>query len=98
MAIDYGPQKIRSNVVLPGAFRSEMFDRRLKETAGVAGISVEERLRPWQRRASAQAHRLPVEIAGLFVYLASDESAYTTAAEFVCDAGVQAMDASVLAH
>jgi 3alpha(or 20beta)-hydroxysteroid dehydrogenase len=39
----------------------------------------------------------PSEIAGLFVYLASDESAYTTASEFVCDAGVHALDASVLA-
>ena len=40
----------------------------------------------------------PEEITGLFVYLASDESAYTTAGEFVCDAGVQEMDASALAH
>jgi meso-butanediol dehydrogenase/(S,S)-butanediol dehydrogenase/diacetyl reductase len=96
VAIDYGPQKIRSNVVLPGAFRSEMFDRRLVETAAVAGMSVEERLTAMAAPSPLKRIAFPSEIAGLFVYLASDESAYTTASEFVCDAGVSALDASVL--
>jgi len=97
VAIDYGPQKVRSNVVLPGAFRSEMFDQRLVETAGVAGVSVEERLKTMAAPSPLKRVAFPSEIAGLFVYLASDESAYTTAAEFICDAGVHALDASVLA-
>jgi meso-butanediol dehydrogenase / (S,S)-butanediol dehydrogenase / diacetyl reductase len=97
VAMDYGPQKIRSNVVLPGAFRSEMFDRRLEETASAAGISVEERLKAMAVPSPLKRIAFPSEIAGLFVYLASDESAYTTASEFVCDAGVHALDASVLA-
>jgi meso-butanediol dehydrogenase / (S,S)-butanediol dehydrogenase / diacetyl reductase len=97
VAIDYGPQKIRSNVVLPGAFRSEMFDRRLVETAGSAGIGIEERLKAMAAPSPLKRIAFPSEIAGLFVYLASDESAYTTASEFVCDAGVHALDASVLA-
>jgi meso-butanediol dehydrogenase / (S,S)-butanediol dehydrogenase / diacetyl reductase len=97
VAIDFGPQKIRSNVVLPGAFRSEMFDRRLVETAGAAGISVEERLNAMSAPAPLKRIAFPSEIAGLFVYLASDESAYTTASEFTCDAGVHALDASSLA-
>lgn len=97
VAIDYGPQRIRSNVVLPGAFRSEMFDRRLEETASVAGIGVEERLKTMAAPSPLKRIAFPSEIAGLFVYLASDESAYTTASEFVCDAGVHALDASALA-
>jgi NAD(P)-dependent dehydrogenase (short-subunit alcohol dehydrogenase family) len=97
VAIDYGQQKIRSNVVLPGAFRSEMFDRRLEETAGASGISVEERLKKMAEPSPLKRIAFPSEIAGLFVYLASDESTYTTASEFVCDAGVHALDASVLA-
>ncbi|MBN1569729.1 MAG: SDR family oxidoreductase [Acidobacteria bacterium] len=97
VAIDYGPQKIRSNVVLPGAFRSEMFDRRLEETAVAAGVRVEERLKTMAAPSPLKRIALPKEIAGLFVYLAGDESAYTTASEFVCDAGVSALDASVLA-
>jgi meso-butanediol dehydrogenase / (S,S)-butanediol dehydrogenase / diacetyl reductase len=95
VAVDYGPQKIRSNVVLPGAFRSEMFDRRLEETAGEAGV--EARLKAMAAPSLLKRVAFPSEIAGLFVYLASDESAYTTAAEFICDAGVSALDASVLA-
>jgi len=97
VAMDFGPQRIRSNVVLPGAFRSEMFDRRLEETAGAAGISVEERLKAMSVPSPLKRIAFPSEIAGLFVYLASDESTYTTASEFVCDAGVHALDASVLA-
>jgi len=97
VAMDFGLQKIRSNVVLPGAFRSEMFDRRLEETAGAAGTSVEERLKAMAAPSPLKRIAAPSEIAGLFVYLASDESTYTTAAEFVCDAGVSALDASVLA-
>jgi meso-butanediol dehydrogenase/(S,S)-butanediol dehydrogenase/diacetyl reductase len=96
VAIDYGPQKIRSNVVLPGAFRSEMFDRRLVETAAMAGMSVEERLTAMAAPSPLKRVAFPSEIAGLFVYLASDESAYTTASEFVCDAGIHALDASAL--
>jgi NAD(P)-dependent dehydrogenase (short-subunit alcohol dehydrogenase family) len=97
VAVDYGPQRIRSNVVLPGAFRSEMFNRGLAETASAAGISVEERLNAMAAPAPLKRIAFPSEIAGLFVYLASDESAYTTASEFICDAGVHALDASVLA-
>ena len=97
VAMDFGPQRIRSNVVLPGAFRSEMFDRRLEETASAAGISVEERLKTMAAPSPLKRIAFPSEIAGLFVYLASDESAYTTASEFICDAGVHALDASALA-
>lgn len=97
VAMDFGPQGIRSNVVLPGAFRSEMFDRRLEETARAAGISIAERLKAMAVPAPLKRIAFPSEIAGLFVYLASDESAYTTASEFTCDAGVHALDASVLA-
>jgi meso-butanediol dehydrogenase / (S,S)-butanediol dehydrogenase / diacetyl reductase len=97
VAIDFGPQRIRSNVVLPGAFRSEMFDRRLEETARAAGISVEERLKAMAAPAPLKRVACPSEIAALFVYLAGDESAYTTASEFICDAGVHALDASALA-
>lgn len=97
VASDYGPQKIRSNVILPGAFRSEMFNRALEEMAGAAGVDVEEQVRVMASPSPLKRIAFPPEIAGLFVYLASDESAYTTAAEFVCDAGVHAMDASIAA-
>jgi NAD(P)-dependent dehydrogenase (short-subunit alcohol dehydrogenase family) len=97
VAIDYGPQKIRSNAVLPGAFRSEMFERGLQEAASAFGITVEQRLKFMEGPPPLKRIAFPEEITGLFVYLASDESAYTTAGEFVCDAGVHAVDASVMA-
>jgi NAD(P)-dependent dehydrogenase (short-subunit alcohol dehydrogenase family) len=97
VAVDYGPQRIRCNTVLPGAFRSEMFDRGLQEAAGAFGITVERRLQAMAGPSLLKRIAFPEEIAGLFVYLASDESSYTTAGEFVCDAGVHAIDASCMA-
>ncbi len=95
VAIDYGPHKIRSNVVVPGAFRTEMFNRGMEEAAGALGISIEEQLKAMEAPSPLKRIAPPSEIAGLFVYLASDESAYTTASEFICDAGVHALDASL---
>jgi NAD(P)-dependent dehydrogenase (short-subunit alcohol dehydrogenase family) len=98
VAIDYGAQKIRCNAVLPGAFRSEMFDRGLQEAASAFGITVEQRLKSMAEPSPLKRIAFPAEIAGLFVYLASDESTYTTAGEFVCDAGIHALDASTMAE
>ena len=97
VAMDFGPQKIRCNAVLPGAFRSEMFDRGLQEAASAFGITVEQRLKSMAGPSPLKRVAFPAEIAGLFVYLASDESTYTTASEFTCDAGVHALDATALA-
>jgi meso-butanediol dehydrogenase / (S,S)-butanediol dehydrogenase / diacetyl reductase len=97
VAIDYGAQKIRSNAILPGGFRSEMFDRGLQEASSAFGITVEQRLQSMAAPSPLKRIAFPEEIAPLFVYLASDESLYTTAGEFFCDAGVQALDASTMA-
>jgi NAD(P)-dependent dehydrogenase (short-subunit alcohol dehydrogenase family) len=97
VAVDFGPQKIRSNAVLPGGFHSEMFDRRVEELAVAAGSSVEERLKALAAPSPLKHIAYPSELAGLFVYLASDESAYTTASEIICDGGVHALDAAVVA-
>lgn len=71
VAIDLGPAGIRVNSVHPGAVRTPM-------TAGLDG-----------GQEHVALHRMgePEEIANLVLFLASDESSFSTGAEFVADGG-----------
>ena len=71
VAIDLGPYGIRVNSVHPGAVRTPM-------TEGLEG-----------GQDHVALHRMgePEEIANLVLFLASDESSFSTGAEFVADGG-----------
>jgi 3alpha(or 20beta)-hydroxysteroid dehydrogenase len=72
-AVDLAPDGIRVNSVHPGVIRTAM------------SASVD----PAKTSGSAPLGRLgePLEVANLVVYLASDESSFTTGAEHVIDGG-----------
>jgi len=80
-AIEFGRDRIRVNTVHPGATRTPMltesplFDR--LERAFASGT-------PLGRIAE------PGEISNLVLFLASDESSFSTGAEFVADGGATA--------
>ena len=82
MAIDHGPQGIRVNCICPGDTDTPM----LPDDARQRGMSWERYLkgannRPMGRIGTAE------EVAELAVYLASDESAFTTGQIHVIDGG-----------
>jgi len=81
MALDHAAEKIRVNCICPGIVETEM----------VARFSLDESARR-QRLALHPLGRFgqPQEIAGLAVFLASDESAWTTGAAFTVDGGYSA--------
>jgi 3alpha(or 20beta)-hydroxysteroid dehydrogenase len=70
-ALDLGHLAIRVNSVHPGAIRTPMTAAQRIDQSRVA------------------LHRIgePAEVAGLIVYLASDESSFSTGAEFIVDGG-----------
>jgi len=86
VAVDYVKKGIRCNCICPGTVESPSWHDRVKALGAEIG-SYEEAMRqfvarqPMGRVASAQ------EIAALVVYLASDESAFTTGQPFVIDGG-----------
>lgn len=71
VAIDLGPYGIRVNSVHPGAIRTPM-------TEGLEG---------GQEHVALHRRGEPEEIANLVLFLASDESSFSTGAEFVADGG-----------
>jgi NAD(P)-dependent dehydrogenase (short-subunit alcohol dehydrogenase family) len=81
MALDHAAEKIRVNCICPGIVETEM----------VARFSLDESARQ-QRLAWHPLGRFgqPEDIADMAVYLASDESAWTTGAIFTVDGGYSA--------
>jgi 3alpha(or 20beta)-hydroxysteroid dehydrogenase len=71
VALDLGARGVRCNSVHPGMVATPM-------TAG---------LDPEQAHVAMKRIGRPEELAALVVYLASDESSYSTGAEFVADGG-----------
>jgi 3-oxoacyl-[acyl-carrier protein] reductase len=93
-ALDYGPKKIRCNVVCPGGTRTDMLVNAVGPLAkalntdydGVAKIL----------SASLPLRRLaePEEMAGVCVFLASDDSSFMTGAVLMVDGGANIVDVS----
>jgi 3alpha(or 20beta)-hydroxysteroid dehydrogenase len=75
-AQELGPHGIRVNAVLPGSIESRMIESMDHDVLAKAA--------PLGRIAE------PVEIAKVSLWLASDESAYATGADFVIDGGMKA--------
>lgn len=71
-ALELAPHKIRVNSIHPGLIRTPM----------TAGIPEDFLQTPLGRGAEAG------EVSACVVYLASDESSYSTGAEFVVDGGL----------
>ncbi len=80
---------IRCNVIQPAAILTPMWDPLLGD-----GPGREERIEQVGRMAPIGRFGTVEEVAALAVHLASDESAYTTGAEFTLDGGMLAGQAA----
>jgi meso-butanediol dehydrogenase/(S,S)-butanediol dehydrogenase/diacetyl reductase len=93
-ALDYGPHKVRCNVVCPGATRTEMLEEALgnlkakldKDLEGVLSLIMS--MVPLRRMAA------PREITGICSYLASDDSTFMTGSVLLIDGGSSVVDVS----
>jgi 2-keto-3-deoxy-L-fuconate dehydrogenase len=87
LAVDFIDAGVRCNAICPGTVDTPSLAERVAAQARAQSTSVDE-VRA-QFAARQPMHRLgrPEEIAALAVYLASDESAFTTGAVHVVDGG-----------
>jgi 3alpha(or 20beta)-hydroxysteroid dehydrogenase len=82
-AMELGPKGIRVNSVHPGMIDTGM----IRDLAGEEGLQLAA------NKVALKRVGLPEDVAGVYVFLASDESSYCTGAEFVCDGGATATHA-----
>ena len=86
IAVDYVAKGIRCNCICPGTVESPSWHERVKELGKKMG-SYEEALEVFVSRQPMGRVAKADEIAALVVYLASDESSFTTGQPFVIDGG-----------
>ena len=82
IAIDFIRSGIRCNAICPGTVQSPSLDQRIAAQGNVEKARSEFVARQPMRRL-----RRPEEVAALAVYLASDESSYTTGQIHIIDGG-----------
>ncbi len=82
IAADFVTKGIRCNAICPGTVESPSLDQRLRDTGDYAAAHA-----AFITRQPIGRIGKPEEIAKLVVYLASDESAYTTGVAHVIDGG-----------
>lgn len=87
IAADYVGQGIRCNAICPGTVQSPSLDQRIAAQAQAQGRSIEAVRADFISRQPMGRVAMASEIAALAVYLASDESAFTTGTTQVIDGG-----------
>jgi NAD(P)-dependent dehydrogenase (short-subunit alcohol dehydrogenase family) len=93
-ALDYGPVKIRCNVVCPGATRTKMLENALSPLSEVLRTDVDGVFACISSNVPLRRVATPDEISGLCVYLASDESSFMTGSVLLLDGGAAIVDVS----
>jgi 2-keto-3-deoxy-L-fuconate dehydrogenase len=87
VAADFIKRGVRCNAICPGTIESPSLDQRIATLAGQTGQTVEVVRQAFVDRQPMGRLGAPREIAALAVYLASDESSYTTGQIHLADGG-----------
>lgn len=87
VAADFILKGIRCNAICPGTIQSPSLNERIAAVAAQTGRSLEDVRADFVGRQPMGRLGTPEEIAALAVYLASDESAFTTGQTHVIDGG-----------
>ena len=88
VAADFITRGVRCNAICPGTVESPSLRERIRAQAQATGKTESEVHALFVARQPMGRLATPQEIAPLAVYLASDESAFTTGTTQVCDGGV----------
>lgn len=87
MAVEYAPQKVRVNCIVPCAIDTPMNRRSAGDNPGFNEQKFFE-------MAPTRRYGAPEEVAAMALFLASDEAAYVVGALFVLDGGLTIMNRS----
>ncbi|GJD51202.1 2-keto-3-deoxy-L-fuconate dehydrogenase [Methylobacterium crusticola] len=87
VARDFIRQGVRANAICPGTIQSPSLDERIAALAAQNGLSLEAARQAFVDRQPMGRLGTPEEMAALAVYLASDESRFTTGQTHLADGG-----------
>ncbi|MGN6390183.1 MAG: SDR family oxidoreductase [Burkholderiaceae bacterium] len=87
VAADFVARGIRCNAICPGTIESPSLRQRIENQSRASGQSLEQVRQAFVARQPVGRIGAPEEIAALAVYLASDESLFTTGTTQVIDGG-----------
>jgi len=94
VALDYGPAKVRCNVVCPGGTRTAMVDHSLGGLKETLKTDLEGVFKVVSSGLPLRRFAAPEEITGICSYLASDDSSFMTGSVLLIDGGSAVVDVS----
>ena len=97
VAIDYGPQGVRANVVCPGWTRTEMADEEMAELGGERGLDTEQAYSLASAFVPLTRPARSAEVAATVAWLLSPAASYVNAAVLPVDGGHSAVDVGTVA-
>lgn len=96
LAIDYGPLGIRVNAICPGLIRTPMTDGMINHLMDSRNLDRSAASQVATRNIPLRRQGEPEEVAGVCLFLASDDSSYLTGSVVVADGGTSIIDAGTL--
>ena len=94
VALEYGPKKVRCNVVCPGATRTDMFEESVGKLAEDMNTDLDSLFTRFSSHVPLRRVSMPYEMAGVCSFLAGDDSSFMTGAVLVVDGGAAIVDVS----
>jgi meso-butanediol dehydrogenase/(S,S)-butanediol dehydrogenase/diacetyl reductase len=91
-AVEYGPAKVRCNVICPGPVRTPLFENNTRPLAKMLGKDVEWIYKKFTSLSPLRRMGTPEEIASICSFLASDDASLLTGAVLVADGGASLVD------
>jgi meso-butanediol dehydrogenase/(S,S)-butanediol dehydrogenase/diacetyl reductase len=93
VALDYGKNNVRCNVVCPGPVRTSMLEGNVEPLEKVLQTDMDGVFEKMAEHVPLRCIAAPADITGLFVFLASDDSHFMTGSTLLMDGGVHIVDA-----
>jgi len=93
VALDYGKHNVRCNVICPGPIRTGMLEMNFKSLAELLKTDMDGVFEKVRENVPLRRIANPADLAGVFVFLASDDSRFMTGSTVLADGGVHFIDA-----
>jgi len=93
VALDYGKDKIRCNVICPGPARTALLEMNVNPLTEVLNTDLDGVFEAMSEFVPLRRIASPADMTGLFVFLAGDDSDFMTGTTVMNDGGIHVIDA-----